>query len=246
MGEYHLKLLSTSHKWKKSDSAGLGYLTAGMYLAPHKLSGKNFCPNASPGCIAACLFTSGRGAYQSVTDARIRRSRLFIDDRKTFLQKLADEIASFVMKCSRQELKPAIRLNGTSDIAWERIAPAFFTDYPMVQFYDYTKSMRRMEKFMAGDMPANYHLTYSRSELNESDCISILSRGYNVAGVFQKIPADWYGFPVYNADKHDLRFLDPYGMGALLMKGRARYDRTGFVNIDLPVLSNESVLLRNT
>jgi hypothetical protein len=230
MGASRLKLLSTSHKWQKSDKAGLGYLTAGMYLSPYKISGRNFCPHASPGCIAACLNLSGRGVYGSVQKARLNRSRMFIDNRKAFIDKLFDEIASFVLKARRNSLKPAVRLNGTSDLAWETLAPSIFEDFAMVQFYDYTKSVRRMDKFIAGNMPANYHLTFSRSELNEADCISILSRGYNVAGVFHKMPADWYGFPVFDADKHDLRFLDPYGMGVLVPKGRARYDSTGFAN----------------
>lgn len=216
-----------------------------MYLAPYKLSGKNFCPNASPGCIAACLFTAGRGRYGKIRQARLNRSKLYIENRKVFLAQLNGEIASFVLRCQRRDKRPAIRLNGTSDLAWERIAPWLFSDYPAVQFYDYTKSFRRMEKFMAGDMPENYHLTYSRSELNESDCISILSRGYNVAGVFREIPDSWYGFPTYDADLHDLRFLDPFGMGVLHMKGRARYDRTGFVENALPVRSNAVALVGN-
>jgi hypothetical protein len=229
-----MKLLTmgfASTKWLKSDNSGLGYLTAGMYLAPYKLSGKNFCPWASAGCIAACLFTSGRGKYQRTKNARMRRSRLFIENRRAFVEQLHAEIARFVLFCRRRGKRPAIRLNGTSDLAWERIAPQLFTDFPEVQFYDYTKGMRRMLAFLNGDMPHDYHLTFSRSEVNEADCIDILSRGGNVAAVFSEMPSDWYGFPVYDADTHDLRFLDPYGVGGLHMKGRARHDRTGFVNI---------------
>ena len=209
------------------------------------MSGKNFCPHASPGCIAACLFTAGRGRYRKIAEARMAKSHFFINDRAGFIAQLDKEIGAFVRKCDRQGKLPAVRLNGTSYLAWERLAPRLFREYDNVQFYDYTKSYARMLSFLAGKLPANYHLTFSLSEVNEAKCLDVLKKGGNVAGVFTEKPNSWHGYPVHDADKHDLRFLDPFGVGALKMKGKAKYDRTGFVQPVLRVDNPSGLLLRS-
>ena len=46
----------------------------------------------------------------------------------------------------------------------------------------------------------------------------------------EKLPKNYMGFKVFNADKTDLRFKDPKNIIAgLYAKGKARYDDTGFV-----------------
>jgi len=51
-----------------------------------------------------------------------------------------------------------------------------------------------------------------------------------VTVVFDKIPAEYKGREVFNADDTDLRFLDPKGVVlGLKAKGRAKKDRSGFV-----------------
>ena len=57
----------------------------------------------------------------------------------------------------------AVRLNGTSDIPHERIAPELFKKHHDVQFYDYTKYKSRV---VSKKRPKNYHLTYSSTGLN--------------------------------------------------------------------------------
>jgi len=59
------------------------------------------------------------------------------------------------------------------------------------------------------ELPKNYHLTFSRSEINHAKSIELLQRGFNVAMVFDRLPANYEGFEVINGDKDDLRFLDP-------------------------------------
>ena len=89
-----------------------------------------------------------------------------------------------------------------------------------------------MFAFLDGTLPKNYNLTFSRSETNENDCISILKRGGNVAVVFRgkALPTHWQGFPVINGDENDLRFLDPKGVVVgLSAKGKAKTDTSGFV-----------------
>jgi len=101
----------------------------------------------------------------------------------------------------------------------------------MFQFYDYTKNIRRALAYAAGQYPANYHLTFSRSESNADDVARALLAGVNVAVVFRKaLPATWGGRPVIDGDAHDLRFLDPRGViVGLRAKGRAKRDVSGFV-----------------
>ena len=102
-------------------------------------------------------------------------------------------------------------MNGSSDIAWEGIKIGnsnVFEMFPDVDFVDYTKNPLRF----ARALPANYHLTFSRSEHNVQTCLTLLERGVNVAVVFAgDKPATWCGFPVIDGDLHDLRQLDPRG-----------------------------------
>lgn len=88
-----------------------------------------------------------------------------------------------------------------------------------------------MTAFLAGELPANYHLTFSRSETNQKIADSILASGGNVAAVFRKVlPSSFSGVVVVNGDETDLRFLDPKGViVGLVEKGLAKKDSTGFV-----------------
>jgi len=109
--------------------------------------------------------------------------------------------------------------------------------FPETQFYDYTKSFKRMKAFLNGELPSNYHLTFSCSETNSKVAQLVLSMGGNVAVVFRnQLPSTWNGVEVINGDKSDLRFLDtPQGIRrsgvvvGLIEKGLAKKDQTGFV-----------------
>ena len=269
MSLYKGKLLSigSNPKINKSDKAGKGYKTAILHLSPFKLSGKNFCPNASPGCIDGCLNTSGHGRFDKTQEARKKRSHFFIKDRQGFMHQLILELWAFVRHCKKRKLKPAVRLNGTSDIPWENIrftkkeydfpcnGENIFEWIPEIQFYDYTKSKRRVLK---SDLPSNYHLTFSRSETTPiKDIREVLDKGKNVAVVFDHLPDDESGFSfeplslldpsitgandrAINGDLTDLRFLDecldlqgnPIKKGfvvCLSAKGKAKKDQSGFV-----------------
>jgi len=127
-----------------------------------------------------------------------------------------------------------VRLNGSSDIAWEGIkvdGKNLFELFPDVAFVDYTKNPRRFDRAL----PTNYHLTFSRAENNETQALELLARGVNVAIVFAgEKPAEWNGFTVIDGDLHDLRQLDPRGAVGTIIglspKGRkAKKDTSGFV-----------------
>jgi hypothetical protein len=224
------KLLGISNT-KTMKGEALGYRTYIMHLAPSTLSGYQVCPMASPGCASACLNLSGMGRFSNVQAARIAKTRYFFEDRGAFMRQLVKEIASAVKSAQKAGLQAVFRLNGTSDIRWESIAvhhagawhTNVMTAFPLVQFYDYTKIANRR------DIPANYHLTFSRSEMNEVEALSVISMGTNVAVVFDEIPATWHGWKVVDGTETDLRFLDEARVVVgLKANGKAKKDASGF------------------
>ena len=228
------KLLGVSTNYKTIKSEKLGVLTGIIYMSPYNLSGKNVCPGASAGCAAACLNTAGRGAMNVVQRARLQKTNRFWDDRNQFLQDLAMEIGKLKRQAEAKGMKAAVRLNGTSDLPYERYkVPG--TDknimelFPDVQFYDYTKLENRFTK--GQKLPANYHLTFSRAEDNDHKLPEVLKHT-SAAVVFSgELPATWRGYPVIDGDEHDARFTDA-GAGVIIglrAKGRARHDASGFV-----------------
>jgi len=213
---------------------------------------------ATAGCLAACLNTAGRGGMMAgvsrltlamvqagtvntIQAARIRKTREYFNDRENFMAKLAREILRFVKRAKRAGFIPAIRLNGTSDIPWERIpvcgAPNIMALFPTIQFYDYTKIAKRI---LLGGLPANYSLTFSLAENNDTAARAVLAMGGNVAVVFRdkRLPETYLGTRVVNGDESDLRFLDPAGaIIGLYAKGNAKHDTSGFVRDGAPVIA---------
>ena len=230
-------LLSIDTNAKTIKGQAKGFLTGILYLAPVKESGAiNVCPHASQGCAAACLFTAGRGAFDNVRSARIAKTLAFVQDRAGFMETLAADVARLVKKAEKLGMTPCVRLNGTSDLPFEKIPCGKFSSimarFPKIQFYDYTKNPNRISDYLMGAMPHNYQLTFSRSESNGKVALSILGSGGNVAIVFSsaKLPATHEGKPVIDGDESDLRFLDPRGcVVGLKAKGKARKDGSGFV-----------------
>ena len=206
-----------------------------MYLAPaDKVDGVNLCPMAVlAGCKAGCLYSAGRGAFNNVQAARIRKTIFWRDYRELFLDQLKQDIKAFSKYCKKKGVQACVRLNGTSDIRWENYID-MQGEFPEVQFYDYTKDANRLAK----PLPSNYHLTLSYSEASDKYQSMILGamgkhRHSNMAVVFRHkdtMPKTFMGFKVIDGDKDDLRFLDPKGVVVgLYAKGKAKQDASGFV-----------------
>ena len=229
-----MKLLSTANP-KIQKGTKLGYLSFILHLAPADLSGKETCPKRTAGCTAACLNTAGRGGMfkkgettNVIQQARIRKTRYFFEARDYFMADLKKDIELGIKQASKLGLTPVFRLNGTSDLAWEKYTindKNIFELFPDVQFYDYTKVLgRKVAKY------SNYHLTFSAADGNDADVAKAIEQGMNVAMVFDKLPEVYAGRAVNDADEHDLRFLDPKNtIAGLKAKGRAKKDTTGFV-----------------
>lgn len=222
---------NSNAKLAKSEVGGK-YLIYGLSLSPGNLSGYEVCGSRSPGCSDSCLFYAGQGAFAKVQAARIAKTRFFYQNRGAFILMLVEDMERAVRRANKQGKQLAVRLNVLSDLQWEKVFPDLFTVFKTVQFYDYTKHVVRMQHYVEGELPSNYHLTFSRSELNEGFCPSFLRQKANVAVVFDKspLPAKWKGFTVVSGDDDDLRFLDKPGkVIGLYAKGRAKRDDTGFV-----------------
>ena len=206
--------LLTTNNVKTMKGSKLGYLTYILYMSPFNLNSKgiNVCSHASKGCASACLVDSGFGGlYTAVNDGRRNRTEYFLQDRVGFLNQLVTEIETAIRR-NKGKAKVTIRLNGTSDIRYEKFKikdnKNIFELFPNIQFYDYTKNHIRFET----SLPKNYHLTFSRHETNNDKAMELLNKGVNVAMVFDKVPKKFNDFKVVNGDETDLRFLDKKGV----------------------------------
>lgn len=254
---YYPTLFSTDSA-KAAKANGFGYLNAIHYMAPATLGGAgNMCSHYTIACFLNCLgWQSGQAAMVKdldhdtnvVRESRKLKAQLFMRDRANYMNRLARDIIALDRRAMRESLKLCVRLNGSSDIRFERIrfviddktAKALrFPDiagqqmtllqlFPAIQFVDYTKNPNRL-----GNAPSNLDLTLSYSVENSDDCVKALMAGHNVAMIFDGgLPDSFAGFPVIDGDKHDLRHLDPKGghIVGLTPKGRrAKLDQTGFI-----------------
>ena len=241
-----MKLLSTGNP-KVLKGLKEGFNTYILHLAPASLSGFNTCPKATEGCKSACLNTAGRGGMfkkgentNNIQKARIRKTIQFFTARESFMQDLVKDIELAIKQSAKKGLIPVFRLNGTSDLSWEKyevirdgkLYRNIFTAFPNVQFYDYTKVLgRKIADFK------NYHLTFSMADGNYFDCKEAVKQGMNIAVVFgikkgSPMPEKFfnYNMTVFNGDESDLRFLDPKNsIIGLYAKGKAKKDTSGFV-----------------
>lgn len=187
-----------------------------LYLAPAKMSGYEVCPMRTKECTRLCLNESGRNKMDvkenTINKSRIKKTKLFFEDRQFFMQWLVDEIYLAKKKAEKLGYHFSVRLNNTSDISPE----SFHMDYkgervnilqifPMVQFYDYTKVPKRVELLKKYK---NYDVTFSYSGSNLQECISMLNNNVRVAVVFKEVPDKFWGRKVVNGDLYDMRYRD--------------------------------------
>lgn len=224
-----MKLLSTNAKLEKTAGGAADYLAAGLTLAPASLSGQNVCRASTAGCRSACLaHFSGQRVTPGARAKALRDTLRFFDDRAGFLADLDRDIVSHVRRAERLGLTPIIRLNVGSDLDWlETIGK-----WSGVQFYDYTKVQSRYRRFLAGELPSNYAITFSASERTTDEQLrDILSSGGNVATVFnvayngqrkifgalpQSLELAGGSFPVVDGDLHDIRLPALDGRGVII------------------------------
>lgn len=225
------QLLSTEvDKLKKGDGVALVMLA----LAPAELSGYNVCPFSTPGCRKYCVAFAGNGNYPMVTRARIARSTFLMENPEAFLSLLC-----ILLDGKLKKGQVAVRLNGFSDIRWERVLPAWFWErYSDVTFYDYTK--HSVVSRPPSTMPSNYTLTYSVTERTSEKVLKReLAMGRNVAmvvptrggkrsdGTLRELPS--FDRLIVDGDANDRRFDDPAGAIVFLR-------RKGSLPVDDPLV----------
>jgi len=232
-----MSLLSISADAKTIKGQELGFLTGIQYFAPSDISGFQVCAMAAVAeCDKACLYSAGRGAMSNVQKARINKTKRFFADKTAYMLELCKSVEALIRKAARMNLIPLVRLNGTSDIKWEKIVfwykgrlDTIFGHFPDIQFYDYTKIANRTS------LPKNYDLTFSYSGVKAySKYVDIAKKsGMRIATVFRTIdaiPETFLGLPVVSGDNSDIRHLDDKNViVALYAKGKAKKDNTGFV-----------------
>jgi hypothetical protein len=239
-----MKLLSVGNP-KVLKGIKQGYNTYILHLAPANLSGYETCPKRTAGCTSACLNTAGRGGMfkkgettNNIQKARIRKAKMFFENRFEFMADLVKDIELAIKQSEKKNLVPVFRLNGTSDLSFEKYEVVrngvlywnIFSAFPDNIFYDYTKILGRK----IANIP-NYSLTFSAADGNDNDVAKAITQGYNIATVFGikktlPMPDSYLGLPVFNGDESDLRFLDPKQViVGLYAKGKAKKDETGFV-----------------
>lgn len=250
----------------------LGFLTAILYLTPYLFSGTQLCPMAKlAGCWLGCLNVQGHGGIakrgdviattagplpnNSVQRARLSRTSLFNNDRPAFFAQLIKELSAFIARALRKGLTPTIRLNGTSDIQWENLkvrgSDTIFDIFPDVQFYDYTKIVKRVSRYYTDKLPANYHISLSysgatkryanaciKAHKEENASLVVVVRDLKVKAQFLKHVDN-----AVDGDAHDLRFFDKRGSIVILKaKGTLAKDTSGFVVDSIPSFLLDNVL----
>jgi len=213
----------------------VGWYNAGVSLAQADLSGHNMCPAFTELCKAACLGGTGRAEFTpSIDKVRINRTKLYATDLKAFWSILLPELHKVDRKATRLGVPVAFRPNVLSDQPWHLKLPQMFDIFPKWKFYGYTKVKSYVSAWCHGDLPENYHLTYSWSERSSLDYVrNVLECGMNVAVPFYDkntlkpiIPSSWNGWKVVNGDVSDLRFNDPagviVGLGVKLPKNKKK------------------------
>lgn len=209
-----MKLLTIENASPKlAKSANDQWLTAILYLAG--AADKRLCPCATEGCRSICLVTnSGRGFMGPVRQARQAKTDWLFNNPTGFDYQLSKDINALRNKAKRLGKRPAIRLNGGSDLDWSR----FYETYQDVIFWEYTKRPDMAIKLSKAY--GNVHFTYSENE-NTTDRIRghMLTSGINIAMVFDvwsrhggALPKTVGNVPVIDGDVSDLRFLDPKGV----------------------------------
>ena len=181
-------------------------------MRPHK----KIC-QFSDHCFKTCLTFSGMGNMTNVKDARVKRTKDYLNNPAAYKAQLIKEIHSI-----KPNPKVWFRLNTMSDIDFKEVIEAC----PNHNFYDYTKDYR---KFTTNKFD-NYYLTFSYDGHNWSKCSKILKSGKNVAVVFKgEFPKEFKTWEVIDGDTHDSRWLDKQGcvVGLSFKGSKARKEVAG-------------------
>ena len=105
------KLLSapdSNPKVAKGNNKLSEYISTIMHLSP---SSTKICPfQIIAKCKGPCLNDTGMArVFPSIHKARERKTKLFLEDRETFMTMLYADIEKFIRYCERRNKRPALR-----------------------------------------------------------------------------------------------------------------------------------------
>lgn len=182
------------------------------------MSGHQVCAGGKH-CHDFCLSGSGqnkidilaRGEMSKINVSRIKKTRLFYENRPVFMKLLVHEINRAANKATAKGMPFSVRLNCTSDLSPELFVhdgKNILDIFPNIQFYDYTKVRGRLS--LLGKYK-NYDLTFSFDGYNWKTAKEFLQAGGRVAVVFDghNLPAYFDGWRVIDGNSYDFRFKDP-------------------------------------
>ena len=181
----------------------------------------NMCRFAGS-CRAYCITTGGKMPMHVPT--RYAKTWFWLTQPIVFLRLILTEIAVYARQAFVSDMQFFPRLNGTTDILWERYIDmdGLVKTFPgLGGWYDYTKwgYNTRVKKWkdLGHRFPKSYHLTFSVDEKLGSDKYARkwLEHGTGVAIVMtkanqQKLRTLSKRHPwIIDGDKTDFRFADP-------------------------------------
>jgi len=141
-------LLGGSTKLDHNDTSGIDSVMGShqwiQYMQPANASqipGCNTCGSNTKGCTAACLGKSGQLGLASGEIAKEARTAMAWHEPAKYLGLLHNQIGLREKTAAREGRAPIMRLNGTSDIGWHRIAAGavLLGSRPNTEFSEYTK-----------------------------------------------------------------------------------------------------------
>lgn len=184
------------------------------YLSAANRSGViNLCKHSTPECRAGCLgHTSGRLRYSVQQRAQHIRTVFLAENPAFFHIVELNEVRRHTNRIVKNGRRSVARLNGTSDIPYEDLAwyMACLKRMGLGCMFDYTANKTRTRGWIHTP-DISYHLTHSTKENDHPNTIQPGS--YTVVAIKPDapLPATYNGFPVFDGDKSDMRFLDPEG-----------------------------------
>ena len=217
----------------------------------------NTCPYAGT-CKLTCLRATGNIQMKSSARARYLKTWFFFTQPLAFMRMIITEIMSNAASANRQRRGYYLRLNGMSDIEWERFIymDELVKRTPGLRgFYDYTKHPKKNRIDMAARIPGGvpfpqkYRLIFSWDEkkatpkrasewLNHGGSLSVVYP-YSMKEQIKKLRSKYRKF-VKIGDEDDNRFKDkPNSIIFLKNKGDLREGssnkQTGLIT-PLPVI----------
>jgi hypothetical protein len=190
-------------------------------------------------CQETCLLETGNIKLLQCARARYTKTWFFLTEPIAFMRLLIHEIHNHARKAKDKDKKAYFRLNGLSDVFWER----YMNMDKMVKeieglggFYDYTKAPHEKRVTKQHKMPKNYRMVYSWDEkpTAKKNATKWAKLGHSISVVFPSIkrvvPKELTeliksDLRVLNGDKHDGRFTEPKGSIVLLRnKGSLKID----------------------